>query len=294
MPNNRQWASIFWITAMLIWVLIRRDTRSSARDVLSAALSAKILGPLGVFVVWILGLVYLASQVGLWGAERVADSVFWFITAGLILFGRFDKVGRENGFVRRTALATLEVSALVQVLSEVFVLNLAVELVLQPVFALFVCVSVVAAQNAEHRQVKMLVDGLILIGSLLLLVYVVVSIVSNWDALDKRDLLQQFALPVWMTMGALPYIYLLGLAAAYEVAFNRINWNSSAGWSTRTRAKLVLVTSFLANAREVTAFSGSWQFKLAAATSFRDGRRVVGEFRQAQQQAASEVEEKVA
>jgi hypothetical protein len=283
-----------WITALLVWALARTDTRSSARDVLRVAASPKILGSLAVLVLWVLGLVYFAWTVGLWDADRVTDTVFWFVTAGLVMFGRFEKVSKEPHFVRRTALATLEVSALIEVLSEVFVLNLIPELFLQPAFALFGGVSVVAARKPEHRAAKRLADGLLLMASAALLLYVVVSLVNNWGSIDKGDLLQQFALPVWLTVGVLPYIYAVGLLAAYELAFLRIGWKSEAGWWPRTRAKLVLLTSFHAKAREVGAFSGPWQFKLAAATSFRDGRRLVKEFRQAQRDAARDAEEKAA
>ena len=136
-----------------------------------------------------------------------------------------------------------------------------------------------------------MVDGLIVVASVALLLYVVVGLVNNWASLDKVDLLQQFALPVWLTLGVLPYIYVVGLFAAYELAFIRINWKSEVGWWARTRAKLVLLTSFHAKARDVGAFSGPWQFKLASATSFRDGRRVVDAFRNAQHGEARAVEE---
>ncbi|MDP9441820.1 MAG: hypothetical protein M3P34_06530 [Actinomycetota bacterium] len=92
----------------------------------------------------------------------------------------------------------------------------------------------------------------------------------------------------------LPYIFVMGLLAAYELAFIRIDWKSEAGRWARTRAKLVLLMSFHVRAREVGAFSGPWQFKLASTTSFREGRRVVAEFREAQLDAEREADEKEA
>src|ERR671918_834104 len=98
-------------------------------------------------------------------------------------------VSQNPHFVRRTALATLEISAIVEVLSEVFVLHLIAELVLQPFFALLGGLSVVAAQKQEHHQVKKLVDGLIVVTSSSLLLYVLGSLAGNWGSLDKADLL---------------------------------------------------------------------------------------------------------
>ena len=116
MPNNRQWAFIFWIAVLLMWASLRRDTSTSVRDVLRAAASPKILAPATVLLLWVVGLVVLASRVGIWDGDRITDTAFWFVTAGLVLFGRSLNVSKEHHFVRRTALATLKLSALVEVL----------------------------------------------------------------------------------------------------------------------------------------------------------------------------------
>ncbi|MFP5325997.1 MAG: hypothetical protein ACLGHT_00775 [Acidimicrobiia bacterium] len=294
MPNNRQLAFIFWAVVALVWVLSRRDMRSSVRNVLRTAASPKLLAPLLVLAAWVGGLVYIGSRLRLWDGDRATDTVFWFVTAGLVLFGNFAKVSSERHFLRRTTLATLEIASLIAVLSEVFVLNLVAELLLLPVLVALGGMSAVSAARPEHRQVKKMVDGIIAVGSIAMLLYVVFSLVNNWGSLDKGDLLQQFALPVWLTAGVVPYIYMVGLLSSYELAFVRIDFKSERTWWARTRAKLVLLMSFHVRAREVGAFSGPWQFKLASARSFGEGRRVIAEFRQAQLDAAREAEEKQA
>lgn len=291
MPNNRQWAFIVWIAVLVVWAVARRSTRSSLGSVLSAVASPKVLASLAVLAGWVAGLVYLASQVRLWDTDRTTDTIFWFLTTGLVLFGNFGHVSKERHFLRRKAVATLEISSVVEVLSEVFVLNFVSELFLLPVLAMLGGMSAVAAQRHEHRQMK-LADGVIAIASIALLLYVIVSLVNNWGSLDRGDLLQQFALPVWLTVGVLPCIYAVGLLAAYELAFIRIDWKSEAGWWARMRAKLVLLTSIHVKAREVGGFSGPWLFKLASAASFRAGRRVIADFKQALRDAACDAEQK--
>ncbi|MCC6227028.1 MAG: hypothetical protein IT195_11570 [Microthrixaceae bacterium] len=292
MPNNRQWAFMFWLAALAIWALSRRDVRSSLRGVLRAMLSPKILMPLVLFAGWALGVVAVGAQAGLWTASRVTDTALWFVTAGVVLFGRFDKVSKDPRFVRRTALATFELSALMQAVLEFFVLNLAAELLIQPVLALLAMLSVVAAQQREHHQVRAVVDGVLTYAGIGLLVYVSVSLLNNWGSLDKGDLAQQLVLPMWLTIGVLPFIYALGLFAAYELAFVRIDWKSKAGRWARLRQKAALLTSFHVKATEVGAFTGPWQFRLAEAGSFRTARKVIADFRRARVDAAREAQER--
>jgi hypothetical protein len=285
MPNNRQWAFIFWLAVFVVWCLSRDDLRSSWRDVARSAASPKILVPLAVLGGWVSAEVYLGARLSLWDSGLVADTAMWFITAGLVLFVNFDHASEEQHYFRRRVLATLGLGVVVEGFSEFFVLSLVGEVLLVPVLALLAGMSVVAAGRREHQQVKRLVDSLIALISTTLLGYVAIQLVSDWGSVDKGGLVRQLALPVWLTVGVLPYVYLVGLVAAYEAAFIRIDWKSEGSWWARLRSKLVLAASFHVKAREVGAFSGPWQFRLAKATSFRDGRDVVREFRKAQREA---------
>src|SRR5687768_12688381 len=124
MPNNRQWALIVWGSLVFLWFLVRKDGRRTLAGLLRTMASAKLIASLVVLAGFVVGLAALASQVGLWDSDRVTDTAFWFVTVGLVMFVNSTKVSTDRHFLRRKAVATLEISSLVEVLSEVFVLNL--------------------------------------------------------------------------------------------------------------------------------------------------------------------------
>ena len=66
MPNNREWAILFWAAVVLLFALARPGTRSSFVGVLRAAANWKILLPLIVMAGWICLEVCLARQVVPW------------------------------------------------------------------------------------------------------------------------------------------------------------------------------------------------------------------------------------
>ena len=285
MPNNRQWALIFWAAVLFAWMVYRRDLRSGLKGILQSILTPKVLVPLLILILWVSGLVYVGARTGLWTRSRITDTGLWFITAGVVLFGNFERVSEEGRFFRRRALATLEISTFIEVASEFFVMSLVLEILLQPFLVLLGAMSGISSLDPERRPVKKLADALIVVAGLWFLVYATVSLLGNWGTTDKGDLLRELALPVWLTVGSLPYVYAVGLWASYELAFLRIDRKSEANRWARTRTKLVLLVSFHVKARELGAFSGLWQLKLASATSFREGRRVVRDFREAQRDA---------
>jgi hypothetical protein len=286
MPNNRQWAFLLWLGVAVVWWVARADGRSSLRDVAVATTRPKILVLLAAMVGWVLGEIFVGANFGLWDRQLATDTAFWFVATGLVVFGNFDHASKHRHFFRRKALATLELGVVVEVWSELFVLHLVAEIFLVPVLFLLGGMSIVAAQSEEHRTVKRLVDGAIAIISVCLLAYVATRVADTWASFDRRGLVRQLALPVWLTLGLLPYVYFVGLFAAYELAFMRIDWKSDKGAWGRLRSKLVLLASFQFKARELGEFSGPWQLRLAAATSLRECRQVIREFRHSQREAA--------
>ena len=91
MPNNRQWAVLLWLGVLLGLALARPDLRSSVRGLVRTALDPVLLLPLAMMAAWVAGLGYAAAIVGLWESDLATDTAFWFVFAGLILFGSFDE-----------------------------------------------------------------------------------------------------------------------------------------------------------------------------------------------------------
>lgn len=280
MPNNRQWALLFWIVVFFVWALSRRDIRASVLDVLRVARSPKLLMPAGGMVAWVALEIWAGARLGLWRTALTADTVQWFIVGGLVLYGKFTDVANQPGFFRRKARAAIALSALAESYTELAVFSLPIELLIQPVVTLIAGVGIVAEMKQEHRPVKRLADGCLTVFGLAVLTFVAVRLIADWGELDKDGLVLQLALPVWLTVGLLPYVYVVGLVASYEIAFLHTEWKTTATWWSRLRARLVMLTSFHLRATEVGAFAGHWPRHLAAAQSFREGRRVIRDFRQ--------------
>ena len=177
-------------------------------------------------------------------------------------------------------MAVLEIGVAVEVFSELFVLSLFGEVFLvQPILALLAALSAAAALRAEHRNVKVVADSLVVAASVAILGYVAISLLHNWPAINKGTLLREFALPVWLTVGTLPFVYALGLFEAYMSAFRRIDWRSRADRWARAKSKLALLVTFHVRAREVGRLSAPLEFRLASARSFRQARRAIQESR---------------
>ncbi len=129
--------------------------------------------------------------------------------------------------------------SLVEVFVNLVVFPLVVELILFPVLACLVMTTALAGSNPELKAAKGPSETLTAMIGLGLVAYVLIKVITSPDLLNGTTGLR-FFLPVWLSLGVLPYFYLLALYAGYDSAFRRINFNCS-DRSTRRRAKWALM-----------------------------------------------------
>jgi hypothetical protein len=153
-----------------------------------------------------------------------------------------------------------------------------------------------AESDERLRALRTPLNVLLAVVGLSLLVYSVRQLFLSWNAVEKRVTALQFALPIWLTIGILPYIYLLSLYSNYQSAFHAIDAHSD-NRRARLRAKLALVTRLHFRARDSHAFGGwPWLEQIVSAPTFRSARRVVADFqgsRREKERAAAEEKERL-
>ena len=136
-----------------------------------------------------------------------------------------------------------------------------------------------ADQKPEYKSVKVFCARMLALIGLALLVLTARQIYLHWQQLNVPDVLLDFALPVWLTIGLVPFLYLFSIYVAYDAAFRRINWEASDP-RARWRSGLALLSALRFRTDTVRRFTGYWYFarKLGEAQTFSDARGVVAEF----------------
>lgn len=276
--NSREIAALVWIGVLLAFMMSRRDLRSALGICLKAFLNPKVLASFLALAGYVAGLTAAASLVGLWSSDVLEETVIWFLGTGFVLLVNIGDVSKDEHFVRHKALSALKLTVALEFFVNLYVFSLPVELVLLPFLVFLAGMSAVAGSRAELAPAKTLVDGLLAIIGVTIVVYVCVRLVVAPGQLDLTNNLQALALPVWMTAGVVPFIYLVAVWSNYEVAFGRLN-DATMTRTARSVAKLTLVGSLRLRGRDVQAFDGYWARELAGATSRAEARSVIAEFR---------------
>lgn len=272
MPNNRQLALLVWGAIALGFILRSADGRKSlkrlGRLLFRPSICILFAAFFGVVTLTVMG----GRSLGLWNTALVADTAFWVIGSGFAMLFNFERATKSGRFFRQTLGGVLGWTILVELLLEIAILPLPAELALLPVSMLLVSVEVVASRKEEHRRIAGCSRGLLSVLGLALVTFGVTTAATNFEALDLAHLGRQALLPIWMTGGLLPFLYILALYAKYEVVGNMIDWQSQRGWRQRAIVKLAVVREYGVKAHSLGQFTNSAAMKVAKATSWKEAQ----------------------
>jgi len=248
--------------------------RAAYWQVVKAFFQPKVVGPVIALAGWTVGLAALADTVGLWRQDVLSDTVVWFLTVGMAFYFSLDKV-TEDGWIGRTVRRAVGVAVFVEVFVNLRVFSLPVELVLVPVLTFLVVLGAYSKDKDEYRAAYRLVSFVMGVVGVIFAVYVVASLI---DDPKPGETMRKLLLPVWMTIGVIPLIYLVGLWSAYEQAFLRIGIQTDDPANRRT-AKRAFARAVKWRAADAGGFSGHWIYDLAHAESSQAAREVMRRFR---------------
>ena len=284
MLNNREWAILIWGVGIFLVLMARTEIRSSVGQLLRIVLSPQLLIPLMAMIGYAVGEIWLGYKARLWRSDLIKDTIVWFVISALAFFFGYNQASKQPHFFRRRLVAAISIPVFIEFLANLFVLNLIAELALQP-FLLFLGLLIAVAEIDERLRVwRRPLNTLLAAVGLSLLAYSVRQLFISWNAVDNPVTALHFALPIWMTIGLLPYIYLLSLYSNYQSAFHAIDVHSD-NHRARRRAKLALVTRLHIRTRDSHAFGGwPWLEQIVSAPSFRLARRVVADFQESRRE----------
>ena len=291
MLNNRELAALILVSAFVLWAFSQKSVREGWVGVVRAFLEPHILVSLAAMLAWVGLELWVGVRLALWSPALAKGTILWTLgSAAFLLFNctQIDSDGDESHFLRRTILATIRVAAFVEFFLNLYVMSLLGELALQCVVVVLSStlykvelslMVAVADQKPKYKPVKAFCEWVLALIGFALIAFSSRQVYLHWHQLDARELLLDFALPVWLTVGLVPFLYLFSIYVAYDAAFRLTNWGKN-GKGSHWRSRLALLSVLHFRTGTVRKFAGRWYFtrKLREAQTYSAARGVVSEF----------------
>jgi hypothetical protein len=260
--SNRERALLIWLAVFVVFVAANRSTRQALGSVLKALASPRLATALLAICAYVTLVVFAAHRVHLWQWWMLKDTLFWFFGAAVVMFFNTDKARTDEHYFRNVVVENLKFAVVLDFILNLYVFNLVIELLLLPVLALLAMLTVVAGTDEKYAQLKKLLQWLAGLIGLGFLLYALASIVSDFRAFTTVRNLQDFALPIGLTVAFLPFTYALGLYSAYELLFVRMYFLLGKDPGLVRFARWQVAKACLFRLSQVRRFSNDYSAKL--------------------------------
>lgn len=273
--TNREIAVLIWLGVLVAYLLGqpgRVELLRSFGAVARSAATPKLLLPFLLYFVWLAGSVWLALRLGLWNTSLLKPTVLWALFAGGAVYFSVNKALNQESFFKSALVAAVGASVTVEFFVSFQSFPLVVELVAQPIVALFAMVAVVAAREPGREAVVKLARWIVITFGFAAVAWVAWNVATRWQEIEVANVLRELLLPFWLTPIALLFVYALALLVGYEQAFARIDWKP--GERSSWRQKLALLSVADIQLKDLRRISGLAQLQIAEETTFKGARRV--------------------
>jgi hypothetical protein len=241
--NSREQAALFWIgvgAALAFWKVpgIGAQLVTLTRSFLAPKLLLGIWLPATAFVV---GIVYLAFRLGLWHTTSGRETLYWFVGVALVLAVSATRAS-DLGQFRKLFDRVFKVTIAIEFLVNLYVFPLAVELVVIPLAVLFAGMQVVAERDPKLAPARNVATFILVALGLVTVAFVLTSAARDLDDLLTGEHLEQFVVPLALTVAFAPFVYLIALWSTYEQVFIRLDiYGRDAGDVRRAKWAMIRV-----------------------------------------------------
>jgi len=220
--DNREKAIAIWLGVFFIWALSKKSVRDSLISLLKAFSKKVILISTILMAFYIGGMLYFFHQVNIWSISYLGDTIIWVVSVAFAMFVNIGRT-REDDYFRKAIWDNLKIVAFVEFVTNLYVMDLWVELILVPILATLGGVLGVASVNPKYDQVESClrkVVGAVGVGFIGFALY---NIVVDFNGFVSVENLKEFLLPLMLTLAFLPFIYVMAIYVTYDLIFMRIN-----------------------------------------------------------------------
>ncbi|KNZ68180.1 hypothetical protein Tfer_3287 [Thermincola ferriacetica] len=272
--NNREIAAIIWLSVVLIYMIFKKEIRASLFEVIKSFCHRKILIPVILMILYISGIIILLHQIGFWKTSLLKDSIIWTCLTGFTMLMNSGS-SKEKNFFRKTIIDNLKIVMIIEFLVNTYTFSLIGELIFLPFITLIVMMQTVAKMDEKYIKVEKLLGWVKSYIGILILIFVLKNVFSNFSSWASLDTLKQFFLAPILTIAFLPFIYVVTVIAIYELIFIRLEFGSNKSKKLKNYAKLKIIKYCLLSLKRVKDFLTHHSHNLTNIETTEDVDKVV-------------------
>ncbi|OBA10653.1 hypothetical protein A9988_15870 [Acinetobacter calcoaceticus] len=226
--NNREIAIGIWLLAILVYLAVSPKmvkARISFKHLLATFFVKQIMSVLGLMIVYIVFIVYVLSEMDLWNTNQLKNTVFWSISVGFMSIFNMESIKKDKSFFKHSVIDNFKLLAILQFVVGVYTFPIWFEILLVPVLVLIGALSAIAESEKKYHQVKILLEYCLTIFGIILIIYTLYMLMTNFDEFGNEKTAYDFFIPPLLTLFYLPFLFFMLVYSTYEQVFVRLRFS---------------------------------------------------------------------
>jgi hypothetical protein len=222
--NNREIATLFWLTLLVVGAFAWPATRSSAFGVIKAFFRRPLLIVFAAAALYVAACVALLQTFHLWEWANLKTTMVWAASFAFLSMFDLNRIDEDHTYFRKTLRDTLSVTAALLFIAQFYAFRLAIELLLLPAITFIALLHAIPEAKPEHAAVNSLLGNLLATTGLTFFAYSAYQTVRHWSEFATVHTAREFGVPILLSILFLPFLYVMSVYSVYERVFIGLTW----------------------------------------------------------------------
>lgn len=221
--NNRELAIAIWLLVAIILILSQNKIRKSIFHLIKTFFAWKLTISYVLMLSYISLMLLSLNFLGIWRWTQFTNTVLWIIFVAFVMFFDYYKANDES-FFKNAIKDNLRILIVLEFIINLYVFSLWIELLLVPFLLMLGGMIPIAGKDSKYEQVQILINYLLVFVGLFFISYSFYNIVTDLRGFATLENLENFIIPILLSIMFLPFIYFVALVASYENLFTRLRF----------------------------------------------------------------------
>jgi hypothetical protein len=221
--NNRESAIAVWLLALLLFALLKKDTRRSVLGVVKSFFAWKIVTSYLLSIVYTCIGIYLLHRLHVWTLHQLKDAVLWCTISLMKTILQINQVNEKKDYFKDALKENLKFTLIIEFISETYTFSFLAEMFLISFLALLGMMLAFAGHDKKYTPLVAVLSRLLIFMGLATIFHALYEIVTHYGEFASADKLREFLLPPFLAIWFLPWLYVMSVVMRFETALIRFN-----------------------------------------------------------------------
>ena len=277
--STRELALGFYLLIVIVYCLAKPKCRSSVCDLIKCACAKKLSIPFLIMLLYAGLFVCILSLCSFWNWIYIKDIVIWVLFAGVpVCYGAANKTVDEKYF-SSIIINNFKFAIIVEFIINTFTFSLITELLLQLGLFLLFALQSIAATKPEFKSAKKVIDGFIVIISIMMLYFTIKQAIATYAEHGVIDYFVAFFTPIVFSVLYTPVAYFMAIYAGYDTLFFRMYSKEVKDKKLRRKHRLLIIRACGLSHKRIQRFLYEYVKRMYVTIPETDFRKLIDDFK---------------